>query len=44
MTAVAVVLLVLARGQGVALAGITAGAFALPGAITGPVLGALLDH
>jgi predicted MFS family arabinose efflux permease len=44
MTAVAVVLLVLARGQGLAIAGITAGALALPGVITGPVLGALLDR
>lgn len=44
MTAVAVVLLVLARGQGVALAGVTAAALALPGLVTGPVLGALLDR
>jgi Major Facilitator Superfamily len=44
MTAVAVVLLVLARGQGVALAGVTAGALALPGVLTGPVLGAWLDR
>jgi hypothetical protein len=44
MTPVAVVLLVLARGQGAALAGVTAGALALPGVITGPVLGAWLDR
>ena len=44
MTPVAVVLLVLARGEGVAIAGVTAGALALPGVITGPVLGAWLDR
>ena len=44
MTPVAVVLLVLARGEGAALAGVTAGALALPGVITGPVLGAWLDR
>lgn len=44
MTAVAIVLLVLGRGEGAALAGITAGALALPGIVTGPVLGAWLDR
>ena len=44
MTAVAVVLLVLGRGEGAALAGITAGALALPGIATGPLLGATLDR
>ena len=44
MTAVAVVLLVLARGQGLALAGIMAAALALPGVVTGPVLGTMLDR
>ena len=44
MTAVAVVLLVLGRGEGAALAGITAGALALPGIATGPLLGARLDR
>ena len=44
MTAVAVVLLVLARGETATLAGITAGALALPGIATGPLLGARLDR
>ncbi len=44
MTAVAVVLLVLERGEGAALAGVIAGALALPGILTGPLLGGLLDR
>jgi MFS family permease len=44
MTPVAVVLLVLDRGESAAVAGITAGAIALPGLASGPVLGAWLDR
>jgi predicted MFS family arabinose efflux permease len=44
MTPVAVVLLMLDRGEPAALAGLVAGLIALPGIATGPLLGAWLDR